>query len=70
MISLDNPPDCEECNCPMHPYFEAADTGHDGWRCPECGWSIDVPPNVMQVGNRFVEKGRLTRVVKSNIKTL
>ena len=34
-------PMCEECDEEMERYYEAADTGKDGWRCPSCGWSQD-----------------------------
>jgi hypothetical protein len=35
------PPMCEECDMEMERYYEASDTGRDGWACPGCGWSQD-----------------------------
>jgi tRNA(Ile2) C34 agmatinyltransferase TiaS len=35
------PPKCTDCGVEMERYENALDTGRDGWRCPECGWSED-----------------------------
>lgn len=34
-------PKCDEDGAEMERYERALDTGKDGWRCPECGWSMD-----------------------------
>lgn len=34
-------PRCDECDQALTRYFDAADTGRDGWYCEGCGWSWD-----------------------------
>jgi DNA-directed RNA polymerase subunit RPC12/RpoP len=32
-------PLCDDCGVELERYYDAADTGNDGWRCPNCGSS-------------------------------
>lgn len=37
------PPICEECDLPMHPYAgQEGDEYVEGWGCDGCGWSEDT----------------------------
>lgn len=39
---MDNAPICTDCGVEMERYYEALDTGKDGYQCPNCGWSEDI----------------------------